>query len=116
MFREFDSALTQALRSESSLFGESERSVAARTARRASSENRVKAMNEATLGKVGFARIHDTASTRYHEDAELMTAGRSPTHHAVSFYLSMAEIYQKSDTAKRTVSEVPAPIKTPKAA
>jgi len=100
MFRNFDSALTQALSSEFSMFGESDRSLAAGAARRGSSENRVKAMNEATLGKVGFALIHDTASTRYHEDAELMARGKSPTHHSVSFYLSMAETYRKSDEAK----------------
>jgi len=103
MFRSFDTALTQALSSEFSMFGESDRSLAATAARRGSSENRVKAMNEATLGKVGFALIHDTASTRYHEDAELMASGKSPKHHPVSFYLSMAETYRKSDLAKQEI-------------
>ena len=100
MFRNFDSALTQALSSEFSMFGESERSLATAAARRGSSENRVKAMNEATLGKVGFALIHNTASTRYHEDAELMASGKSPLHHSINFYLSMAETYQKADMPK----------------
>jgi len=39
MFRNFDSALTQALSSEFSMFGESYRSLAAGAARRGSSEN-----------------------------------------------------------------------------
>ena len=104
MFCNFDSALTQALSSEFSMFGESDRSLATATARRSSSENRVKAMNEATLGKVGFAMIHDTASSRHHEDAELMADGKSPLHHSTSFYLSMAEAYQKSDAAKEKES------------
>lgn len=116
MFRSFDAALTEALSSEFSMFGESERSVATATARRASSENRVKAMNEATLGKVGFALIHDTASTRYHEDAELMAGGKSPAHHSVSFYLSMAETYRKSDLSREDVRAIPAPPRARKAA
>ena len=110
MFGSFDSALTEALSSEFSMFGESERSLATAAARQASTENRVKAMNEATLGKVGFALIHDTASTRYHEDAELMASGKSPAHHSISFYLSTAETYRKSDTAKdEIVRNLPAP-------
>lgn len=113
MFRDFDSALTQALNSEFSLFGESERSRAAATARRASAENRVKAMNEATIGKVGFARMHDTASTRYHEDSEAMARGQSPTHHGINFYLSMAEKYRKSDKAKHIADDQPLRIPTP---
>ena len=106
MFRDFDSALKQALASEFSLFGDSERSQATVTARRASAENRVKAMNEATIGKVGFARIHDTASTRYHEDAEAMARGQSPIYHGIAFYLSMAETYRKFDLAtdRKTVT------------
>ena len=97
MYRNFDCVLATALTSEFSLYGISDRSVAAATARRASSENRVKAMNEATLGKTGFAAIHDTASTRYHEDAELLAAGQAPVHHSVSFYLKTAENYWKAE-------------------
>jgi len=104
MYRRFDQALKQALVTEFSLYGNSERSLATVTARRASSENRVKAMNEATLGKTGFAAIHDTASTRYHEDAERMAAGEAPIHYATSFYLKTAEYYRKldSDMPKQT--------------
>jgi len=105
MFRNFDSALSQALSSEFSMFGESDRSLATAAARRASAENHVKAMNEATLGKVGFAMIHDTASTRFHNDAEAMTRGHSPTHHSVSFYLSLAKTYRKSDKANEAVTK-----------
>ena len=116
MFRSFDSALTEALSSEFSMFGESERSLATAAARRASTENRVKAMNEATLGKVGFALIHDTASTRFHEDAELTAGGRSPIHHPISFYLSMAATYRKSDKAKDDLIRDVAPPSTRAAA
>lgn len=108
MYHRFDMALQSALESESSLFGVSERSIAVATARRAASENRVKAMNEATLGKVAFAAIHDTASTRFHEDAERMSHGLSPVHHAISFYLSTAKAYRKAD-AKNAAEVVPHP-------
>lgn len=97
MYRRFDTALKQALSNEFSLYGQSDRSLATATARRASAENRVKAMNEATLGKSGFALIHDTASTRYHEDSELMATGKAPLHHPISFYLTTAEHYRKTD-------------------
>ena len=98
MFQTFDTALARALTSEHALFGAPDRRVATATARRAAAENRVKALNEATLGKAGFAAIHDTASTRYHEHAELMALGQPPVHHAISFYLSTAETYRKADT------------------
>jgi len=98
MYRRFDTALKKALTNEFSLYGVSDRSLATAAARRAAAENRVKAMNEATLGKAGFAFIHDTASTRYHEDAELMAAGCAPRHHAISFYLNASEHYRKADT------------------
>lgn len=100
MYRRFDTALTDALNSEFSQYGKSDRSIATAAARRSSADNRVKAMNEATLGKVGFAAIHDTASTRFHEDAELLALGKSPIHHPISFYLSSAETYRKVDIAK----------------
>jgi len=98
MYRRFDQALRAALTTEFLLYGGSERCVALATARRASAENRVKAMNEATLGKTGFAAIHDTASSRYHEDAERMASGEAPVHHAISFYLKTAEYYRKMDS------------------
>lgn len=98
MHRRFDTALKQALATEFSLYGVSDQSLATATARRAAAENRVKAMNEATLGKAGFAIIHDTASTRYHQDAELMAGGNAPQHHKISFYLNAARQYRKSDT------------------
>ena len=100
MYRSFDTALTTALNTEFSQYGTSDRSTATAAARRASADNHVKAMNEATLGKVGFAAIHDTASRRYHEDAELMLAGKSPRHHPISFYLSTSQAYRKADVAK----------------
>lgn len=100
MYRRFDTALSEALNSEFSHYGHSDRSTATAAARRSSADNRVKAMNEATLGKVGFAAIHDTASTRFHEDAELLAAGKSPVHHPISFYLSSAEAYRRVDVAK----------------
>jgi hypothetical protein len=105
MYRRFDTALKQALTDEFSLYGVSDRSLATATARRAASENRVKAMNEATLGKAAFAYIHDTASTRYHQDAELMASGNAPRHHTISYYLSIAKRYRKSDT-DRHVNEL----------
>lgn len=100
MYHRFDSALADALTSEFSLYGHSDRSIATAAARRASAENHVKAMNEATLGKAGFAVIHDTASTRYHEDAEAMAVGKAPTHHPLSFYLKTADLYRKADRAE----------------
>jgi hypothetical protein len=109
MYHSFDAALTQALNSEFSLFGTSDRSVATVAARRASAENHVKAMNEATLGKHGFALIHDTASGRYHEDAELMAAGKPPVHHALGFYLKTAEAHRKADDAKARTEQAAEP-------
>jgi len=97
MFDRFDTVITQALTSEHSLYGLSDRSIATAAARRAAAENRVKALNEATLGKVGFAAIHETASGRFHEDAEAMARGEPPVHHSVGFYLSTAETYRKAD-------------------
>lgn len=107
MFDRFDTAIAKALSSEHSLYGKSDRSVATASARRASAENRVKAMNEATLGKVSFAALHDTASDRFHTDAELMAQGQPPQHHAVSFYLSMAQTFKTSD-ARKAVEPKPA--------
>jgi len=97
MYHRFDSALADAFSSELSLYGTSERSIATNAARRAAAENRVKAMNEATLGKAGFAVIHDTASTRYHEDAKLLSTGKAPRHHPISFYLKMAETFRNGE-------------------
>lgn len=97
MYHRFDTALADALTMEMALYGTSDHSIAAHTARQASAENRVKAMNEATLGKAGFAVIHDTASTRYHEDAQLLAAGRAPKHHSMSFYLKMAETFRNGE-------------------
>jgi len=117
MFHRFDTAITQALTSEHSLYGHSDRSIATATARRAAAENRVKALNEATLGKVAFAAIHDTASGRFHEDAEAMSQGQPPVHHAVSFYLSMAETFKKVDARNATPAVVePAPRRAAQAA
>ncbi len=98
MYARFDTALRQALRSEFALFGVSDRSVATAAARRAAVDNRVKAMNEATLGNVSFAYMHDTASTRFHEDCELMASGRPPRHHSVGYYLKTATAYRHADT------------------
>ena len=97
MYHRFDNAIATALSTEHSQYGASERSIAMSAARRAAAENRVKALNEATLGKVGFAQMHETASARFHEDAEAMAHGQPPTHHAISFYLTTAATYRKAD-------------------
>lgn len=116
MFQRFDNAIAKALSSESAQYGASERSIAMAAARRSASENRVKALNEATLGKVGFARMHDTASTRFHEDAEAMAQGQPSIHHPISFYLSTAAAYRKADRRKAGEEAAVAPASAAEAA
>lgn len=111
MYHRFDAALADALNSEYPLYGGSDRSIATAAARRESTENRVKAMNEATLGKVSFAAMHDTACLRYHEDAELMASGKPPLNHSISFYLSTAEVHRKADAEKVEPIAAPRPVR-----
>ena len=100
MYRRFDSALAIAIAHDHSLYGISERSKAVAAARRAAAENREKALKESGLGLPGFATLMETASTRYHEDAEAMTHGRPPMHHPVSYYLKIADSYRRADARR----------------
>ena len=62
-----------------------------------------KALNEAMLGAFQFAKIHEAASQRYHQDAELLAKGGLPVHQSVSHYFSIAEAY-RSDDREKTIS------------
>ena len=100
MYRRFDSALAIALAHDHSLYGVTERSRAVAAARRAAAENREKALKESGLGLPGFATLMETASTRYHEDAEAMTHGRPPLNHPVSYYLKISDSYRRADARR----------------
>jgi len=101
MSQKFDTALAKALSSEGTPFGIQERSVLIATARRAASDNRIKALNEAALGQFHFAKAHETASLLYHEDAEALAKSGLPAHQTVAHYFSIAKAY-RSDDGDRT--------------
>lgn len=110
MFDGFDDALSEAFSSSSALYGRSQRSRASAAARRASAENMEKAIAEASAGRVGFAALHDTASRRYREDADLIARGSQPVHHPVAFYLSFATAQARRDGESAPASTGPMPV------
>jgi len=105
MSHQFDKALKKALSSEQTPFGIQERSVLIATARRAAADNRIKAMNEAMLGQFHFAKIHEAASLRYHEDAERLAKNVLPTHQSVAHYTSIAKAYRTDECDRMSVEE-----------
>ena len=105
MYEKFDNALARALSSEDTSFGIQERGLLIATARRAAADNRIKALNEAALGQFHFAKIHETASLRYHEDAEALARNGLPTHQTVAHYFSIAEAYRSDDRERGSANE-----------
>ncbi len=105
MSQKFDTALAKALSSEGTPFGIQERSVLIATARRAASDNRIKALNEAALGQFHFAKIHEAASLRYHEDAETISKDRLPTHQSLAHYFSIARSYRIDERERIDTTE-----------
>jgi len=105
MYQKFDDALARAFSSEETPFGTQERGLLIATARRAAADNRVKALNEASLGEFHFAKIHEAASIRYHEDAEVMAQNGRPIHQSVAHYFSIAEAYRVDDRERNDVSD-----------
>jgi len=97
MFEDFDKALAKALSSEKTPFGYQERGLLIATARRAAADNRIKAQNEAALGQFHFAKIHEAASIRYHEDAETLAKQGLPVHQSLTHYFSIAKAYRTDD-------------------
>jgi len=97
MYQKFDSALAMALSPRETPFGYQERGLLIATARRAAADNRIKALNEAALGQFHFAKIHESASLRYHEDAEALAKNGLPSHQTVAHYFSIAEAYRADD-------------------
>jgi len=105
MYQKFDDALKKAISSANTPFGIRERGLLIATARRASTDNRVKALNEATLGEFHFAKIHETASIRYHEDAEALANDELPKHQSISHYFSIAQAYKIDDRERTRATE-----------
>ena len=105
MFQKFDEALTKALASEDTPFGTQERGLLIATARRAAADNRIKAMNEAALGQFRFAKIHEAASLRYHEDAEALVKGELPLRQSLAHYFSIAQTYRTDDRAQTDTAQ-----------
>ncbi len=97
MYDNFDKALVNALSDRKTPFGVKEQGLLIVTARRAAADNRIKAMNEAMLGAFNFAKIHECASIRYHEDAEAIEQDNMPIHHPVTHYFSIAQAYRHDD-------------------
>ncbi len=104
MYEKFDNALTRALSSEHTPFGIQERGLLIATARRAAADNRIKALNEAALGEFHFAKIHEAASIRYHEDAEALAKNKLPTNQSVGHYFAIAEAYRSDDEDRPTAN------------
>jgi len=100
MSQTFDRALGRALSCEATPFGIQARRLLIVVARRAAADNRIKAMNEAMLGQFHFAKIHEAASLRYHEDAETMAEGAMPKHQPVAHYSSIATAYRTHQRAQ----------------
>ena len=105
MYQKFDSALTKALSAERTPYGIQERGLLIATARRAAADNRIKALNEAALGQFHFAKIHESASLRYHEDAEALTRNGLPKHQSLAHYLSIADAYRTDDDERTSANE-----------
>ena len=105
MYQKFDSALAKALSSEETPFGVQERGLLIATARRAAADNRIKALNEAALGQFHFAKIHESASIRYHEDAEALAKNGLPTHQSIAHYFSIAEAYRADDSERANANQ-----------
>ncbi len=97
MYDKFDKALKKVLSSEITPYGIEEKGLLVATARRAAAENRIKALNEAMLGEFKFAKIHETASIRYHKDAEALAEGRQPVHHSICHFFLIAKAYSADD-------------------
>ncbi len=105
MYEKFNKALAKALSTEPTPFGIQERGLLIATARRAASDNRIKAMNEAALGEFHFAKMHESASIRYHEDAEALANNELPKHQSVTHYFSIAETYRIDDQERESATE-----------
>lgn len=97
MLDQFDKALAKALSADDTPFGYQERGLLIATARRAAADNRIKALNEAALGQFHFAKIHEAASIRYHEDAETLAKQGLPLHQSLAHYFSIAKTYRIDD-------------------
>lgn len=105
MYQKFDTALAKALSSEETPFGIQERGLLIATARRAAADNRIKALNEASLGQFHFAKIHESASIRYHEDAEALKRHELPKHQSIAHYFSIADAYRSDDHERTSANE-----------
>lgn len=100
MYTAFDNALTRAFSNEHTPFGAGHCGLAIAVARQAASDNRIKALNEASLGEFKFAKIHEWASIRFHEDAEAMQKHAQPIHHSMAYYLGIAARAKPDDTSR----------------
>jgi len=75
----------------------------ARTAQYAAADNNAKAQEEARIGAFHFAKIHETASISYADDAKAMTGNNKPIHHTLHHYFEMAKAYRHLDRTRRFV-------------
>jgi len=100
MFHKFDAVLAKALSSEKTLYGIRDRELLIATARRAAVDNRVKALNEVSLGAFHFAKIHEIASIHYDEDAEALAKNQKPPHLSIVHYFAIADGYRNKDQGR----------------
>jgi len=105
MYGKFDRALAKALSNKVTPFGIRERGLLIATARRAAADNRIKALNEAALSEFQFAKIHECASIRYHEDAEALANDEMPKHQSISHYFSIAQAYKIDDRERARATD-----------
>ena len=105
IYEKYDNALARAFSAEDTPFGIQERGLLIATARRAAADNRIKALNEAALGQFHFAKVHESASLRYHEDAEALAKSGLPTHQTVAHYFSIAEAYRTDDRERASANQ-----------